>query len=178
MKEIANHKIYELLDSIYNRVGIDYIILDIKEELNDKNTLEKIVVESFNILNNRYEENYKVEIDKILKEKIQVEELLELPKDEFIKKTKTKTVSYNIPKPLPYWYAFLYPPYGTNYEVKDFIKFNDILIPNKDNLDIYKLNDDFSNYFDSGKEWWGTGYWIIIDKENKQSIIIAASLTD
>lgn len=62
---------------------------------------------------------------------------------------------FGVPQPIPYWYAFLEPPYGVPYLTSDFIKFNDVLFPFKDETEVYRWNDDFSNYFDDGKEWWG-----------------------
>ena len=45
-------------------------------------------------------------------------------------------------------------------------------------LEVYKWSNDWSNYFDAGKEWWGTFYWTILNKKRSEIIIIAASSTD
>lgn len=53
------------------------------------------------------------------------------------------------------------------------------LLPfNDDNLEIYSWNDEWSNYFDDGKEYWGTFYWTIYNKEKDMYIVIAGSATD
>lgn len=44
--------------------------------------------------------------------------------------------------------------------------------------EVYRWNDDFSNYFDDGKEWWGTGLWSAYDKTTGVFVIIGASQTD
>jgi len=49
---------------------------------------------------------------------------------------------------------------------------------NTDNLEIYRWSDDWSNYFDAGKEWWGAFYWTVLDKMRNKIIVIAASSTD
>ncbi|OSZ78942.1 hypothetical protein CAP35_12045 [Chitinophagaceae bacterium IBVUCB1] len=43
---------------------------------------------------------------------------------------------------------------------------------------IYKWSDDWSNYFDVGKEWWGTFFWTLYDKTTNHITVIAASTTD
>ena len=79
-----------------------------------------------------------------------------------------------------YWLAFSGPPYGIPYSEEDFRKINDLLfpIPFRKDLEIFSWNDDFSNYFDDGKEWWGTALWSIYDKWMNRFVIIGASLTD
>ena len=52
-----------------------------------------------------------------------------------------------------YGFAFLEPPHGNAYLKSDFIQFNDLLFPNKPEVELYRWNDDFSNYFDEGKEY-------------------------
>ena len=49
---------------------------------------------------------------------------------------------------------------------------------NRENTEVYRWNDEFSNYFDDGKDWWGTGLWSAYDKKTGIFIIIGASQTD
>lgn len=37
---------------------------------------------------------------------------------------------------------------------------------------------DWSNYFDAGKEWWGTFYWTVFNKKNNTIMVLGASETD
>jgi hypothetical protein len=45
-------------------------------------------------------------------------------------------------------------------------------------LTIYSWSNDWSNYFNAGKEWWGTFFWTILNQENNSIIVIGASQTD
>lgn len=65
---------------------------------------------------------------------------------------------------------FLFEFLDTILNVKTFTDF--------DNYEIYKWSDDWSNYFDAGKEWWGTFYWTLLNKDTKQVIVIGASASD
>lgn len=181
MKELIEHKAYSLLDSEYVRVGLDYVILLNEEEYEGFNTHKKAVIKAFEILNERYRDTeYSIETypEKTMAEKCETDDLFKLPPDGYDEDKKKKERSISIPEPLEYWYAFLEAPYGTPYFTDDFIKFNDVLFPEKENLEVYRFNDGFSNYFDEGKEWWGTGLWSVYDIKNKVMVIIAASLSD
>ena len=79
------------------------------------------------------------------------------------------------PKHRSYWQAFYDEPYFT-FGAEEYEKLNGCLFGH--DLDIYSWNDDFSNYFDTGKKWWGTGLWTIYDKEKERMVIIGASLSD
>lgn len=180
MKEVNEHKIYKMLERKYHRIGCDYIILA-EDEYNGLETHKKAVIRALEILNCRfasYELNIDVEEAKMQATRISVEELLQIPSDDYFSKRKKANRSYTVSKTIPYWYAFLEPPCGASYQKADFIEFNNILFPTKDNLVVYRWNDDFSNYFDAGKEWWGTGFWSIYSIRRGIFIIIGASLTD
>ncbi|MEM0997891.1 MAG: hypothetical protein AAGN35_12450 [Bacteroidota bacterium] len=43
---------------------------------------------------------------------------------------------------------------------------------------IYAWSDNWSNFFDAGKEWWGTYYWTLIHHEESRATVIGASSTD
>lgn len=184
MTEVKNHKVYELLKNKFEEICLDYVILTSEEEYEGENTHRKAVIEAFQILNTRHvvgnHYNYKINIetDKMRASRSSIEELLELPCDDYYDSRPSGNRCYTIPSPLPYWYAFLEPPYGTSYLKSDFIVFNQILFPNKEETEVYRWNDDFSNYFDDGKEWWGTGLWTIYDKKTRVYVVIGASLTD
>ena len=90
--------------------------------------------------------------------------------------TKVRTT----PDYMTYWWAFIEPPYGVPYSKEDFRKINHALFPVqfRNELEILSWNDDFSNYFDEGKEWWGTAMWSVYDKWMGRFVIIGASLTN
>lgn len=70
--------------------------------------------------------------------------------------------------------------YPIPYSKEDFYKINSLLFPVqfRNDLEIFCWNDEFSNYFDDGKDWWGTALWSVYDKQAKRFVIIGASLND
>lgn len=181
MIEISNHKAYELLENQYQEVALDYVILQSEKEYHGVQLHKEAIIEAFHILNQRFEcYDYPINIepDKMVGVKCSIEELVMPPEDAYYEDRPRGNRCYSIPSPLPYWFAFLEPPYGTHYLKTDFIAFQDILFPNRETIEVYRWNDEFSNYFDAGKEWWGTGLWTAYDAANKLFVVIGASLTD
>jgi hypothetical protein len=43
---------------------------------------------------------------------------------------------------------------------------------------IFQWPDDWSSYFDSGKEWWGTFLWTVANPGQGRVVVVAASTTD
>jgi hypothetical protein len=81
--------------------------------------------------------------------------------------------------------AFLRPPHSfgkkgmTNYDIgKYFLDFNQFLFNNINDLTIYSWATDCSNYFDDGKEWWGSFFWTVYNPTKDWYVGIAASTTD
>ena len=80
---------------------------------------------------------------------------------------------------LNYKNAFLNPPHKNSYNTADFEKINAVLFPNgRDCLEVFKWETDWSDYFDDGKEWWGTLCLTVYDKKSHRFVIILASETD
>lgn len=79
---------------------------------------------------------------------------------------------------IPYFYAFMKPPYGSGYDKDDFDKVNNILFPNgASSLEVYEWSTDWSNYFDAGHEWWGAACWSVYDCSLNRYVVIIASST-
>lgn len=178
MIEVKEHIAYELLEKKYNRICLDYVILMSDEPYKGFDTQKEAVIEAFEILNKRFEPyDYHLDIhtDKMKATISSIKELLSTPPENHTNRTNK---SFSLPYQIPYWYAFLNPPHGTQYNKSDFIDFNAILFPNKNSVEVYRWNNDFSNYFDAGKEWWGTGLWTTFDSESNIIVVIGASLTD
>lgn len=178
MKEVSEHRIYRLLADKYERVEIDYVLLSVEEPYDGEATHKKAIIKAFDILAERFGVEYTLETEKMHAERCEAEELLMPPEDVYYETRRQTDRSYTAPKPLTYWYAFLEPPHGTPYRSEDFTEFQKVLLPNREALEAYRWNDDFSDYFDAGKEWWGTGLWTIYDKIEGLMIVIGASLTD
>lgn len=82
-------------------------------------------------------------------------------------------------KHIPYWYAFWNTPHGTGYGPQDFGRVNEVLFPKgTEELEVYAWTTDWSNYFDDGHEWWGTGCWSVYDRQMGRYVVILASTTD
>ena len=180
MIEVTTHEAYAALRGAFDRVGLDYVILRADGEAWGIEAHKKAAASAFSVLNGRFSEfDYRVSLDPdaMTAEKSDLAALLWVPED-YDERKKRKHGAFTISSPLPYWYAFLEPPHGTPYLASDFAKFHDILFPNKENVEVYRWNDDFSDYFDDGKEWWGTGFWTVYDAENGLFVVIGASLTD
>ncbi len=43
---------------------------------------------------------------------------------------------------------------------------------------IYRWSDDWSNFFEAGKEWWGTYFWTVYNRKNNTIMVFGASETD
>jgi hypothetical protein len=81
--------------------------------------------------------------------------------------------------------AFLKPPYYfgkrgmTNLDKGHlFLKFNQFLFDDISEITVYSWPTDCSNYFNDGKEWWGSFFWTVFNPTKKWYIGIAASTTD
>ncbi len=177
MEELSGHVIYELLRNKYSRLALDYVILS-ADTYTGMETHKNAVMKAFEIIGKRYDDYYDVQVEKMEATLSDIEELLKLPDDDYYNKRTECNRGVYIPDIIPYWYAFLEPPYKVQYLTGDFVEFNDILFPNKQDVEVYRWNDDFSNYFDDGKEWWGTGLWSAYDKATRNIVIIGASITD
>lgn len=80
---------------------------------------------------------------------------------------------------LNYRGAFLYPPHENACTGKDFVRVNAALFPNgTDGLEAYRWTTDWSEYFDDGREWWGTLCLTVYDKSLDRFAVILASATD
>jgi hypothetical protein len=79
-------------------------------------------------------------------------------------------------------YAFSSPPYGIRMKAEElgllFDKILKFIIVGSSDSVIYEWPTDWSNYFDAGKEWWGSFLWSISTPESSRIVVIAASTTD
>lgn len=184
MTELKEHKAYEMLHKTYSQCLLDYVILQSGKAYVGEASHKKAVLEAFGILSQRARVgnhfNYKVDIfpEAMSATPCPASQFLTLPDNPYYQNKSGKTHSFDIPFPLPYWFAFLEPPYGVPYTTEDFMKLNQVLFPFPDSLEVYAWNNEFSNYFDDGKEWWGTGCWSAYDPVTTIFVVIGASLTD
>ena len=80
--------------------------------------------------------------------------------------------------------AFLSPPHSfagkmTNFEIgRLFLEFNQFLFDDINKITVYSWPTDCSNYFEAGKEWWGSFFWTVYNPIKDWYVGIAASTTD
>jgi hypothetical protein len=81
-----------------------------------------------------------------------------------------------------YWKAFSDPPYRLAMPRDDaravFDLLNETLFPDLPTWSLYRWSDDWSNYFDAGREWWGAYLWTLIAPDRQRAVWIGASTTD
>ena len=108
-----------------------------------------------------------------------IERLLKKPDAPYyIDKPRKTSHSIDLGSEAEYAYAFLEPPYGNGFVLKDWEGLNALLFSAPENLEAYKWSDNWSNFFDDGKEWWGTFFWTVYDRKHEHFVVIAASSTD
>ena len=96
----------------------------------------------------------------------------------YVNKPKTASRTVVTTEGGEYAYAFLEPPYANKFVLKDWMHLNALLFSSPDNLEVYRWTDNWSNYFEDGKEWWGTFFWTVFDRGHGCFVVIAASSTD
>lgn len=185
MKELIEDSIYVMLAKKYDELLLDYVLLSFDEEYCGPEAHKKAVIEAISVLNTRVRvgngvkhPHFYVDDDKMRCTKYSIEAFFCDSNSSW--ETSGNTSVRITPSYMTYWWAFSEPPYGVPYSKEDFHKINHLLFPVqfRNDLEIYSWNDDFSNYFDDGKEWWGTALWSVYDKWMNRFVIIGASLTD
>jgi hypothetical protein len=80
-----------------------------------------------------------------------------------------------------YTEAFFNPALGLNDKqlaVTQFTSLNELIFGDLTGLKIYDWDTSFSNYFDAGKEWWGSFAWSVYSPSRNILTVIFASSTD
>ena len=112
------------------------------------------------------------------------EQLLHVPKILGHGHAGNRIYDCSLPDPLngeqiPYWYAFWEPPHPSGYGPEEFRRVNSVLFPKgTEDLEIYEWTTDWSNYFEDGREWWGTACWSVYDPQMNRIAVIMAECTD
>lgn len=79
-------------------------------------------------------------------------------------------------------YAFSSPPYTIQIPAKElgplFDEFLKMIIGGSETSTVYEWPTEWSNYFDAGKEWWGSFLWTVSNPGCNRIVVIAASTTD
>ncbi len=185
MKELTDDRVYKYLEEKYDELLLYYILLEANGAYAGEETHREAVIEAIACMGSRtrvgnsYDfDVFTVEKDKMRCQKVDVDDFFFEGNNGWLLSPEEVGVKASADK-MNYWHAFLDPPYGIPYTVEDFRQINHMLFPGSPkDLEIYSWNDEFSNYFDDGKEWWGTAMWSVYDKNLKRFVVIGASLTD
>jgi hypothetical protein len=181
VRELIEDNIYTILANEYNELLLDYVLLSFNDEYCGQESHKKVVIEAILIFNTRKRVGnslehpyFYVDENKMCCVKYSVEDFF-CNSELWGSITSSFSESY-----MTYWGAFSDQPYPTTYSKEDFYRINDLLFPIqfRNELEIYIWNDEFSNYFDDGKDWWGTALWSVYDKQMNRFVIIGASLSD
>lgn len=203
MNEMLDHPAYKIINKYkYNSaVIIDYIILQNESTNHSYEGHKKAAINAIKIIakrwdmyahdriaNNTHCKNMKrkdffqvvYNEAKMHGAEYSLEQFFALPEDPYyIDKSKITGVrSWSVDQYSQYAYAFLEPPYSNGYVIKDWERLNKVLFSSKKDLEIYRWNTEWSNYFDDGLEWWGAHFWTVYDLKYNIFIVIGASATD
>lgn len=215
MYELVNDSFYELI-KIYDRSVVEYCLIADEKPYKNLNShkeavlfgitkvIDRVIAYINKYSNETEQENskgifpWKHDIEKASAKLIDANDFLFVP--ELLNIDKSRNNVYNCDyenkntgESIPYWYAFLEPPYGAffvhrkngefefrrNYNPDDLKKINKSLFPNGIScLEVYEWTTNWSNYFDAGHEWWGASCWSIYDKSLNRYVVIFVSSTD
>lgn len=185
MKEIKDDIAYKILEEIYSELLLDYILLAADKKYKGEESHKEAVIEAIVCMGsrtrvgNRYDfDSFTIEKDKMKCKRMNVHEFFFEGNNGWILPPEDVGIKPFADK-MNYWYAFFQPPYPIPYTIENFREINRLLFSNSwEDLEIYSWNDDFSDYFDDGKDWWGTAMWSVYDKNRERFVVIGASLTD
>ena len=185
MHELTDEPVYAILEKEYDELLLDYAVLACDEVYRGEQTHRQAVKTAIALFGKRdrvgncYEpEEFSFDEEKLSGVTVDAESFFDEPDDKWITLPNGARCR-EIPSDMSYWYAFFEPPYGVPYTKADYARINAALFPmGTDELEIYRWNDEFSDYFLDGREWWGTAFWSIYDRHTNRFVMIGASLTD
>lgn len=199
MREMIEHPAYKRIEKLCGSV-LDYVILEGNDSYLGEESHKQAAIEAMKVIAKRWDDYafdsikndpycskferkdfpiININEDKIHGTLYSSEQFFAKPVDSYyIDKPKRKSRSWSAEQYSSYAYSFLEPPYGNALLLKDWEDLNNILFQNKDKLIIYNWNTEWTNYFESGLEWWGAYYWTVYDNKLSTFVVIGASSTD
>jgi hypothetical protein len=200
MRELITDPFYELIGGYKNCI-IDYcLIADDTSHQGKRSHIDAILFAMLKVIERdidcqlKEEVKYKkiedgpfpwrLDIGKAKGKPIDALTLLHIP--EIVRTNSVGQRFYDCPWPeplkgdqIPYWYAFWETPHPSGYGPDEFRKVNAALFPaGTQALEVYEWSTDWSNYFEDGREWWGTACWSVYDRQLDRYVVILASTTD
>ncbi len=201
MRELVNDPFYELIEQ-YDRCIIDYCLIEddnpyqgyrshkdaiafAMRKVAERDTDTRLNDEIGNCGETQDEPlPWNSDIENAKGRQINPAELLRVPVILRTDRVGQRFYDCGLPDPLkgeqiPYWYAFWEPPHTSGYGPDEFHKVNSVLFPaGTGELEVYEWTTDWSDYFDDGREWWGTACWSVYDKRLNRYVVILAAATD
>lgn len=179
-------------------VVLDYVVLECDETISGIELHRQAAIEGMKIIDSRLAEwalewaSEEIPMDQFFRIKMNPENLegRNITFEEFwgndnaFKKEISSGMAWSIPSVDGYKTAFFNPPHDLRGKLEDqieiFEQLNEALFGEmtQSNLNIYSWTVNWSNYFDAGKEWWGSFYWTLENLEKSNVIVIGASSTD
>lgn len=192
MHELIGDLFYEVQNE-YDRLMVDYCLVENDAAYHGYSSHKEVLLFAMNKLRDEYPWITITE-EMACAEEVSAEELFAFPDKPWKENahgTVVKHINFSDGGKIPYWYAFLEPPHGTGsvikngktireeYSREDFELVNRALFPKGiEELEIYDWTTDWSDYFEAGKEWWGTMCYSIYDKKMNRFVVLMASATD
>ena len=201
MRELLNDPFYEMIKEYENCV-IDYCLMEDDTPYQGYRSHKDAVLFAMLKVIERYIEDeirselrftddihdepfpWNLDIGKARARKIDPAAFLHIPK--IVRMDRSGNKFYDSPDPdtgrgeqIPYWYAFCEPPSSLGYKPEALRRVNSVMFPKgTEELEVYEWTTDWSNYFDDGREWWGTACWSVYDRRMNRYAVIMASATD
>ena len=184
MRELISDPFYELIEK-YDRCIIDYCLIEDDSPYQGyRSHQEAVLFAMHKVMERDLDMQLKPDMEKAQAHHINPVELLHVQEILRTYRVGHRFYDCDLPDPLkgeqiPYWYAFWEPPHTSGYGPDDFRKVNSALFPKgTDELEVFEWTTDWSEYFDDGREWWGTACWSAYDKRMNRYVVIMAATTD
>ncbi len=184
MRELINDPFYELIEK-YDRCIVEYCLIEDDAPYQGYcSHKDAVLFAMFKVIERDESFACNLDIGKAQAHQIDLAELLHVPEILRTDRVGQRFYDCGLPDPLkgeqiPYWYAFWETPHPSGYGPDDFRKVNAALFPaGTEALEVYEWSTDWSNYFEDGREWWGTACWSVYDRQLDRYVVILASTTD
>ncbi len=192
MVELTEDRFFQVLRE-YPACRVEYFLLKDDRPYAGEESHRRALGFAMGKLAAEEEEPWDADVDAAAAERMDPKGLLAVP-DKPWKREQYGTVVFDVSfggGRIPYWYAFLEPPHGTGpvrkngkvirreYGREDVAAVNAALFPEgTEPLTVFDWSTDWSDFFDDGREWWGTGCWTVYDRKLERYAVILASTTD
>ena len=184
MRELTDDPVYRMLAEQYPDVLLDYVLLAADGVPTDKAGNQAAVIAALHALDNRDRVGNLLVHPPMTVQPEKMNGYAESPETLFSYAASGRCGGRSRISPPPwemsYWEAYVSEPYPHSYGKAGFEAINAVLFPvqHRSQLRVYRWSGDFSNYFEQGKELFGTMLLSVSDPVLSRYVIIGSSLTD